>query len=1529
MRRSFFFLFLCWAVFAHAEWDQLFSEDEDSSLFHHVNVVTGNLNLCLQDGLVQGAKSIPLFRTYSSGGALERHWSNGDLDLRDERGLLIQGGWSFFPHVNLLIEIEKKQKNTRAYLQERGGNFVEYGHARRVEDRKSIRMLKPMLKEGQCSGILSARTNPQNNRLLINLREGYAILYLPDGGSRTYVGEELGYFGYGDQRRYYYRLVSEKLPSQHEIHYEYDKKHQIKQVRTTNPRGNKTYASAHFDLFKKSPPFHFRVTTSDAKSFEYQAMVFKERDYLATVKSKDRSDEVSLYAPGRKGTGARVRELTKNGKTELRVSYYLPPDEKTEKKWYEYPKKKGLEADKVSAIEAPAGPSGEMQAIARFWYCKEFTDVRDIDGILTRYFHDDSKVTKIDNYDEKGALYSSTQFLWENEQLRGKVKLNGQGKAVLAKTFRYDEPGNVVEEELLGNLTGDAGDCFALGAGHTLAQAESLSKRFSYDPEFNLPIVEEEEEGPTFRFFYKSGTDLLTLKLTCDRDRILKREIFEYDEDNLLIAEIVDDGGSCNAAELTGVMARQVKRYTLDPNSGLVKTIRECCYDFASGKEVLIRKIELSYSPENLVTQEAVYDAEDTYRYTLVTEYEKGRIIRKTTPLGHENSYSYDSFGNLKKIKEVGSPEKSYTYDALHRPCTCTTHDLAKEKIETSIYDSKGRLLKQVDTKGNVTEQIYDGFGRCLQTIFPKTYDEKQEIHTPCVKFTYDVQGNLATSTTAKGETTETLYNAYRKPIEVRHADGSKLLYRYNKNGTLRRTLYPDGTEIHYTYDIFQRMTSKTVISKYGDKESHETWEYNTFYLLSHTDPRHLTTHYTYDHAGRKILEESEGRKKQFFYDALGFLQRSTEGDVSHVQISDVEGNVVDEWMEETSGRIENRMRFFYDGEGRKEKALRLTSQGEAVDLFAYDVEGRMIKHTNPEGSVTQFLSTEDERNSLDQHVQQKCIIDALGNASIETSDALGRLALLEKKDPQGGVVFREAYFYDRAGNRQERVTSVFDKNRLVKEIRASWEYDLMGRAIVEIEDGKKVTSLTYDEKGRIKTRTLPDGRVMSHSYDSLDRITEMQSSDGTIHLLYFYDAGPEPTEIRDLVQKTKLLRKYNAFGDLLEEINPLGLRYTWEYDTCGRVTKFTLPDSSEITYNYEGSHLSTVARKNAQGHSLYEHLYLDFDENGHVCEEALIYKVTGAKTKRDLLERPVSFYSLPMRLETTYGPTNLVMQTKNSFFGEKSYTYDALGQLEEEGEVRHQFDSVGNPLFCETGSCNQILSYAGCTLDYDACGNPCKRKSQNEEILYTYDALGRLTSITYPQKKQIRFLYDPLSRLLSKTVAFYEEGSWQEEPETLYLYDQEKEIGTIDSSGQIQQLKVLGLGIQGEIGAAVAIELKGTAYAPLHDFQGNILALVSSSCNIVERYEISAFGQEKNKKEPLNPWRYSSKRTEEGLIFFGKRFYDPLLGRFLTPDPAGFVDGPNLYLFVLNSPLNRLDLFGLESNPHLPPTIEAYCPLW
>jgi len=61
--------------------------------------------------------------------------------------------------------------------------------------------------------------------------------------------------------------------------------------------------------------------------------------------------------------------------------------------------------------------------------------------------------------------------------------------------------------------------------------------------------------------------------------------------------------------------------------------------------------------------------------------------------------------------------------------------------------------------------------------------------------------------------------------------------------------------------------------------------------------------------------------------------------------------------------------------------------------------------------------------------------------------------------------------------------------------------------------------------------------------------------------------------------------------------------------------------------------------------------------------------------------------------------------------------------------------------------------------------------------------------------------------------------------------------------------------------------------------------------------------------------FRYSDKEADDstGLYYFGARYFAPWQSRWLTPDPAGTVDGLNLYDFVGNNPLTRQDVDGRQ----------------
>ena len=49
-------------------------------------------------------------------------------------------------------------------------------------------------------------------------------------------------------------------------------------------------------------------------------------------------------------------------------------------------------------------------------------------------------------------------------------------------------------------------------------------------------------------------------------------------------------------------------------------------------------------------------------------------------------------------------------------------------------------------------------------------------------------------------------------------------------------------------------------------------------------------------------------------------------------------------------------------------------------------------------------------------------------------------------------------------------------------------------------------------------------------------------------------------------------------------------------------------------------------------------------------------------------------------------------------------------------------------------------------------------------------------------------------------------------------------------------------------------------------------------------------------------------------LYCMRNRYYDPQLGRFINRDPLGYVDGSNMYAYVMGGPTHMIDPMGLES---------------
>src|SRR5262249_15396815 len=75
-----------------------------------------------------------------------------------------------------------------------------------------------------------------------------------------------------------------------------------------------------------------------------------------------------------------------------------------------------------------------------------------------------------------------------------------------------------------------------------------------------------------------------------------------------------------------------------------------------------------------------------------------------------------------------------------------------------------------------------------------------------------------------------------------------------------------------------------------------------------------------------------------------------------------------------------------------------------------------------------------------------------------------------------------------------------------------------------------------------------------------------------------------------------------------------------------------------------------------------------------------------------------------------------------------------------------------------------------------------------------------------------------------------------------------------------------------------------------------------------------------------LMPYRFTGQRLdpETSLYYFKNRYYDTEAGRFMTRDPANYVDGANIYAYANNAPPAATDPFGLTVVPEMARSYEA-----
>ena len=1521
-------------------------EGDPESLVENVSTIHGDYTEVEVDLIVSSPDPLILSRFYSS---------------RDTIQTATFGGWRFNPQCFLSIRKDPKAKTyttaegkfERAYVHvgNPDGSILTYVGWKNTTNPSQRSLFKIDPEEeavglsNTAKGNISCWTNLKNNELYFNPQTNSFELLLCSEGKRFYSKHP---------SLDIYFITHEILPSGNKIFYEFNEKGDLSLIKETNASEKKVLA-----WIKIQYGNGIHVETSDGKTADYHFQQDPSGAHLLTAVERSNTPPLQYQYQVVDTHFLLLRKTLPKGRF-VQVDYYT--DEANQ--------------HKVRSVTIPAGISGTTSI--QFSYEDGCTEVDGPgNSKVVHRFNEDNQLTVIEQYLD-GSLYRVHKKAWGVKSDAGNLAStsieDSSSNIFYYKSFRYDgkDRGNIVEEHEYGNLTGADSNPLNIDEDGRSNQ-ETHVKTYSYfSGESTYGFFQKDKKGTGLKYWYKKGTNLLVKKFILiegspdheeeddDDSGIKKRYFYDYNEDAALVRVIVDDGQCEEVKQTYDIHERHITLISPKqdlPNVGVPEIIEEKYLDVSGGKEVLLKRTVNEFDTQGLIVSQAIYDANAVHRYTLIKGYEHGLLEFETDPMGNEIHYSYDANGNLTQISSSDTGVSiEYGHDLRNRLIYTLEKDRMGNQFKTQVaYDPAGYKISEIDHFGNETVYVNDSLGRPVQTTYPEVSDGPRSSIRPSYTYTYDLFDNLLSVTDPKGKLVTTSFNSRGKPTAIHHRDGSQEFFKYDHEGSLHRYLGRDGLVQVFEYDYVGRL-NHIEYYKRGSKGSEEGFKrkyyyYNAFHLTSEEDERRGKTTYTYDGAGRLATLSKGDQKVKFIYDAMGRIQGVKKWKTSNtftleVKEYDLLNRVIEQQTQDSHGHILARNKYVYNDAGQLAQIVGYPqNQESALTQYEYDGLGRPCKIINAFNQATVIFYDDTCVNEWGQKVRKRILLNPLGNQTEEIFDNSGHLIKVTKKDKIGHTLAEVESSYDLSGNKELEKAARISSEGFLSTYETEWSFNEGGQ-LQSVTLGKgtpqeRVTTFGYNSYGDLATKYTSGSKApityCYGVYGNLRTISYKEGKKEISHQLRF-DMNRNLAEV-SLFSSQVLTYSYDTNDLPLSETikDEFGsYQISRAYDGEGNIQTLQLPDKSSIQYSYEGPFVKSVARLDSEGKELYNYRIVSRDQMGNIVEEILAGYIGERKQVWDLSGRRTEIstdFFQDKVVEGEYDLLGHIKKRETTLDDEKStseYEYNALSQLIlEKGEIEHRYsyDSLGNRLQRDDSAykvdgLNQLVEAEEASYTFDANGNLATKTIGQKTWVYQWNPLNQLISIKDPDQNIIVFTYDLSGKRLTKRI----EPKGKKAKIFRFFYLGNTEIGSLDEKGAILELKVPSNPNNPEISPCVAIQVRKETYVPLYDLQGNITCLLDHQRRkIVESYHYSAFGEEEitNERGRVvadsvigNPWRYRGKRVDKevGLVCFGQRYYDSEIGRWISPDPAGDIDGPNLYTFAHNNPITYVDYFGLAA---------------